>query len=503
MPLATRQGPPGPNLPAPDTVTPQTKVDMQSALDQVPYIKDSFVNRTAFNPETYADEFKLLQRYILGSRIKVTYFLVSTPTGGLQRSTDIDRSTIRSAIKTSYTQINEFEIVMQGPIHNTFDQESKETKVFGEALLYPGMHPRMGDLFVTPIGDATYGIFRVTSIERLSYRQGANHKITFFLDSRASDEYIDIIKQSVTEELWFDKDTYLGDTTTLLKSDSYRHLKTLKQMRNILIRYYYNTFYDKKMSSIMSPEGIYDPYLVNYLNGKISIEDSIYRPTQLYVNFQNYENTLWSRLNDVTNRKLVNIQANYNYIMYRVNRWDDFITSLVNRTMIGIGNPNREAMSPGESEEFIPLQRLGTDYPDPPPGGLFAPAFTPGPGPLYPPASPYPPPSNNLLPNQNTVPFRDNAFGSQDPLLYISTQAGYVLSTNFYTANYTAMTPLELLVYAAIYDRNIEDIGSFIDIYLNRYSSLSFDDQYYFIPLYLWLIDVALNQIQAPNSFMT
>lgn len=464
MPLASLTGDPNLNIPPdPDSAASAPLPTMQTALDQQPYIKDTFVNKTAFNPETYADEFGLLQRYASGSRILVTYFLLSTPTGGFQRSDAIDQSNLRSAIRTSYTQINNFEIVMQGGIKSSFDNVSKESIVVGEALLYPGMHPRIGDEFVTSIGDSTYGIFRVTSVERLSYRQGSNHKITFFLNRRATQADVDVLKASVTSELWFDKETYLGDTTTLLKADSYIYLKTLRQMRGILIRFYYNSFYDKTMASIMSPDGSYDPYLVNYLNEKISLRESNYRPNQLYPGFQNYENSLWARLTDVTNMKLTNIQSSFNFVQYRVTRWDVYITALVNRIMVALDNPAKQAAS------TVTQVTGGVDYQN-----LTVDGFMPG-----------------------------DFLGQPNPLLYISNTPGYVLSMNFYNGDKTSMTPFEFLVYAVINDRTVNDIADFIDSYLNKYSLLTPQEQYYFIPLYIWLIDVAITNIAAPSTFMT
>jgi hypothetical protein len=267
---------------------------------------------------------------------------------------------------------------------------------------------------------------------------------------------------SVTETLWFDEATYLGDTTTLLNSQSYCYLKTLRQMRPILIRYYYNAFYNKSFSSIMSPEGVYDPYLVNYLNSKISITDSIYRPVQLYPAFQNYENSIWSRLTDVTNRRLTSIQSSYNILTYQVTRWDISITSLVNSNMVGLDNPIKQAIDALPANADLYSNQVG--------GG-----FMPG------------VPGTDLL----------------NPILYVSTTPGYVLSMNFYNGDKTAMTPFEFLVYAVIYDRTVNDIGDFIESYINTYTNLTLDEQYYFIPLYIWLIDVALNTISAPSSFMT
>lgn len=466
MPLASRTG--GPVVPpinppiSNDQTVPTT---MQSVLDHQPYIEDTFVNRTAFNPQTYADEFRLLQRYISGSRVQVTYFNLSTPTAGLQRSESIDPSMIRNPIQTSYTQINNFEIVFQGHgLQSSFSQDSSETLIAGEALLYPGMQPRMGDLFVMQIGDSKFGILQVSSVERLTYRQGASHKINFFVREYGTEAAVAIIQQSVTAEVWFDKETYLGDATTLLREDSYIFLQTFRQMRRLLIGYYYNTFYDKTVDSILSPEGVYDPYLVQYLNAKISITDSIVRPRQLFPGLQNYDNSLWSRLTDVTNRRLINIQSSYNLIKYRVSRWDVSITGLVNRVMIGLDNPNRLLIN-----QITPYP-----IPDTPPGIT---------------------PSSSTLPGMGTGTFRE--------LEYIQTLPGYIFTTNFYTGDKTLMTPFEFLIYAVIYDRKISDLRGFIEGFLNQYSLLTLDEQYYSIPLYLWLIDLGIVQISGPHAYLT
>lgn len=457
MPLAGRYG-------TPNTGSSPNSVEREP-LDHQSYVEDAFVNKTSFNPQTYAEEFKLLQRYISGSRITVTYFLLSTPTAGLQRATTIDPSSVRSSVQTSYTEIKNFEIVVQEKgFQSEFNQDSKETKITGSALLYPGMKPRIGDLFLTPIGDSTFGVFQIMDVTRLTYRQGTNHKITFFLREYASDDRVLAIRQSVTKTVWFDKETYLGDATTLLKEESYQYLKTLRQMRLLLIRYYYNTFYDKKISSIASPSGIYDPYLVHYLTAKISILDSIKRPLQLYPGMQNYDNSLWARLTDVTNRTLIGLQANYNVMQYRVSRWDISITSLANRTLIVLDNPNRQAMeanlttSSGFSNETVPPTR-GDIY-----GGY-------------------------------SVPLKS--------LELISSEQGYVLSPNFYTGDKTSMTPFEFIIYVIICDRKLIQIKDFIECYLVKYSELTYDEQYYSIPLYLWIIDIAIDSISAADSFMT
>lgn len=459
MPLASRFGGPGTTPGVGDS--PGQGVIRSEILDHQPYIENTFINKTSFNPQTYAEEFKILQRYSAGSRITVTYFLLSTPTGSLQRATTIDPSSLRSPVQTSYTEIKNLEIVVQkGGLQSEYNADSCETKITGEALLYPGMKPRKGDLFVTQIGDATFGIFQIVDVERLTYRQGANHKILFFLREFATEDGVNTIRQSVTKTVWFDKETYLGDATTLLNEESYGCLKILRQMRSVLIKYYFNTFYNKNLNSIVSPEGVYDPYLVAYLTSKISILESVNRPVQLYPALQNYDNSIWARLTDDTNRSLVGLQANYNIVRYHVTRWDVSITSLVNRTMISLDNANRQAMEASLlSTSNPPPQMNWQNRPSPTLGWSLQPVAT--------------------------------------------DQPGYVLSTNFYTGDKTVMTPLEFLVYSVIMTRKLVYLKDFIDLYLMQYTQLTYDEQFYAIPLYLWMIDLAVDGISAPNSFMT
>lgn len=563
MPLASRSGHLSPvGL---DKPIENKSISQEEIIDHSPYVEDTYVNMTSLNPETYAEEFKLLQRYSLGSRISVTYFLNSTPTAGLQRATAIDPSSLRSQDQKSYTEIKNFEIVIQGKgIRSDFNQESNETKVTGEALLYPGMKPRLGDLFITPIGDAVYGVFQVMNISRLTHRQGSNHRISFFLREYASDERISQIRESVTKTLFFDKEIYLGDTTTLLKSESYHALKVLRSSRTLLIRYYYNTFYSKELDSIMSPQGIYDPYLVHYLNSKISIVDSVKRPLQLYPGHQNYENSIWYRLTDVTNRTLVGLQSNYTVDKYKVSRWDVSITSLVNRTLITLENANRQAMEQS-------VNNLKAVLPIISPTGMVTndnytisimPLKIEFKSPVYLESIVITSGSNTLVQGIDwTVGDVDTTLISKilntDPtftgtlitsinilsslqLPYLITYSyqlywpriesidyssrrhsnrtqpsvswslipilqghGYVLSPNFYASDKTTMTMLEFLIYSVIKERKFIGIKDFIDGYLLRYTELTYDEQFYFIPLYLWLVDMAIDNISAPDAFMT
>lgn len=73
--------------------------------------------------------------------------------------------------------------------------------------------------------------------------------------------------------------------------------------------------------------------------------------------------------------------------------------------------------------------------------------------------------------------------------------AYYVFSEPFYNGDYENMLPFEQFLYAAIKNRYITDTTTLINTYLNNYLSLTEVDQFYQIPVYLWMIDVAIDSI--------
>jgi hypothetical protein len=82
----------------------------------------------------------------------------------------------------------------------------------------------------------------------------------------------------------------------------------------------------------------------------------------------------------------------------------------------------------------------------------------------------------------------------------------YLYTSNFYNGTVAAMTAEELLVYNAITKRTAGDLGILISNYLDLFITLSPLDQFYKIPLYVHLIDMALlpqyREADAPSMSM-
>lgn len=399
---------------------------------RISYVEDTFITKTAMSPSNYAEEYGAIVSYGDGSRVIVTYFSRGADSEN-KKTSDADVSISRNPIHTSYTKIKQFEITFTEAYTADFNTDNMESKAIGTAITYPGFKPVIGDIFYMDINDGNIGSFKITSVKRLAVRQGASHQISFILDQVVTTEYNKNIHRSVTKELTFDKATYLGDGTTLFEDDEFRQLQTLRRLRPTIIRYYYSQFYNESYNSLFSPDGIYDPYLVEFVNSKVSLLESGKRAAQLYPPITNYERTIWSRLTEPYTTSLHNLRSQYAHVRGESSRYDAGITTLINKPFV-----------------FIKA-------------------------------------SDDAKYNRHVVE--------------LDVHEDYVLSSNFYTDNTESLTYLERAIKEIVFTREIMDIADVIHILLDNFAELPLDKAFYYIPLYIHIIDVCINTLTNANRF--
>ena len=280
-------------------------------------VRDTFINRTAISPETYPDIFGSLLQYSTGTPVIVEYFRKSASYINNQ-TIDTSFSLERAAVHSSFDLIHNFEIRMQDQLEIKIDQETTETSIIGSAIVYPGLKPNVGDIFYLKLPDNNIGVFNVNQTEPMSIHRGTNYKIDFHLDGMLDDVSDAKIRESVSEELWFDKQSYFGSEVGLLTDTSYNQLSDLTRYRKAIISRLMNQFYNTTEKSLIRPDNVYDPYLIEYLSNKISINDNKRDLCQIanpYTHF--FTNTIWETyLNqDVSNLMYTGYTLN-KYQMY-------------------------------------------------------------------------------------------------------------------------------------------------------------------------------------------
>lgn len=277
--------------------------------------KDTFINRTAINTSIYTDTFGSLLSYTEGVPIIVEYFKKRNNYTNVQ-AIDTSFSGERSSIQFSYDLVHNFEIRLKDELDLNIDPEATEITLNGNAIIYPGFKPNVGDIFYLKLQDNRIGAFIVNLTQPVSIAHGTHYSIEFHFDAFVNETYDEKIRSCVSEELYFDKNKYFSDPATLLKSTSYNQLQLLNRYRSNIISNLLNTYYNSTEKTIICPDNIFDTYLIEYLFNKVSIKDNRKHICQIpNPDIDKYDNTILSVLltQDISNL----IYTSYTLCFYR------------------------------------------------------------------------------------------------------------------------------------------------------------------------------------------
>ena len=451
MPLISRSGSSTPPS------NPGTPVSVNDLLAGLPVVRNPALDKMAFDTQQYPDATSAILGYMEGHRLPVTYFNLQGFGGTDIRTNIADSVSERNLVNTAYMRINNFEITLTAAWTFNYDPATTESSVNGEALFYPGVNPLINDVFLTAGGDNKLALFKITSVSPLSWRNRRAYQVTFTFWKFPENQDIQLLEAATIQTVYFDKVNYLDDTVSVLEEDRYRDLITLRQMRDVLSKYYVNSFFDYTTDTYFPPSGVYDPYVVRYMSEKIPFDLVKKRPRQLQSSVElTFSHSIWQRLLDRYTSTWDDVWANFTIVPFVGRSMDVNLTPLVNRTYMRLV-PNGGSSDP----------------PDPNGSGLnqtFLDLVADDPG---------------ILAITNYGPWAEDPSSGTTPV-------PYVLSPAFYTNTTGSMTPFETMLAATLTTRVWTDSQTLINTYLNQYRTLSLNDQFYLIPFYLHLIDVTV-----------
>ena len=234
--------------------------------------KDTFINRTALNPDQNSEIFGAITSYVEGSPVIVEYFKLHVPYINKETMT-ASFSLERAAARSSYDLIHDFEFKLQDQLEIDTDPETNELSISGTCITYTGFKPNVGDVFLFKLPDNEIGVMVVNAATPLSIHRGTNYRVEFHLYDFITEEINTKLMASVSEELVFDKQQYFSDKVTLLKSSSYTELQLLRKYREDLITRQFSTFYSREQKTFMRGDMLFDPFIIEFWNQMLSITD--------------------------------------------------------------------------------------------------------------------------------------------------------------------------------------------------------------------------------------
>ena len=202
-------------------------------MDNLVTISDTFTTKTAVNNTRYSDIAGMLALYPEGSPIIVTYYhkIVSEID---VRSGVTDLSPHSNSVHKDYTKILQFEMRMIGQLESNFEEVDNGFAITGEAIVYPGFIPHIGDEFLLDVGDGKIGEFKLTNVIPTTYRQGRCHKVSFEIIGYLEPSDLATLESGVRETVYFEKNSYVGDGWTEIELRKYmKYYSRLRYLEHI------------------------------------------------------------------------------------------------------------------------------------------------------------------------------------------------------------------------------------------------------------------------------
>lgn len=302
------------------------------------HIQDTFTTRTAVNATRYSDERGDLLLYIEGAPIEVTYYHVNFPEIDI-RSGSGDISPMANKVHKDFTKIIGLEMRLQGDMQPTFVEVDNSFDILGEAIMYPGFEPNIGDEFFLSMGDGKVGEFKVNNKTPMSYRQGKCFKINFEILNYVDSTIRDRLESGVRQTLYFSKKMYPGDGDwTFLEHESFVTLRDLEKSRRDMVQYLVNNYYSEDYETFVRSDGTYDPYVVEFLQKRLTIREIKVRPRQLFTRLKNYSKSIWYYFTDrVDTRKLKEVVPGASTAFFSADALATDHNALLNRYYIVLG----------------------------------------------------------------------------------------------------------------------------------------------------------------------
>ena len=303
-------------------------------------VKNTFINKTAVNTDIYSDTTTLLAGLPEGRVLTVTYFSQNhDPTDVQSAVVDLTCNT-KDDVHVSWTQIRNFEIRARNEFAFSYDVDTNNTDFKGEGIVFPRFTPKIGDIFIYEVRNGKYGVFYISSVERLALGQDTYHAIQYLMQGYVDADYRDRLTKQTTQVMYFDKTKYIVGNTAMLTSEGYANKKDLLHIRSEIIEDYMERFYSTKFSTFIRPDDIYDPYVVEYWNTKISITESMkqIRPTQILISVSNFKKTIWALLTNHPIKNLDHLDKYSNTDEFKATFWGTNITSLLGHKFLTVGD---------------------------------------------------------------------------------------------------------------------------------------------------------------------
>ncbi len=155
-------------------------------------------------------------------------------------------------------------------LSSSYDSATGITKVTGSAVMPYGVTPNVGDVFIAKIDTAEDAIFLINVVERKTFRKDTVYEVNYSLYGYNTNDnsFVSTLQSRVQDTYYFNKDSNFFNRDVLVTPTVKQATDSLKRLLVETQDYYFSTFSQKGIGSILVPgtnHRLYDPLLINFI----------------------------------------------------------------------------------------------------------------------------------------------------------------------------------------------------------------------------------------------
>lgn len=174
----------------------------------------------------------------------------------------------KEAAYQQYDLIRQLEMRLQGDFSYSQNEDNKGQTVTGEAIMYPGVVPNDGDMFIADAGQGRSGLFVVNTSVKLSYYKQTCYRVQFtlvlFIDE--DPRYARNLEEKTVRVKHFVADFMRQGKNPIVIDDVFAAYRDLHRVQETMISEYLRLFFSEVCQTLLIPgQSVvsYDPFLVS------------------------------------------------------------------------------------------------------------------------------------------------------------------------------------------------------------------------------------------------
>lgn len=219
---------------------------------------------------------KNILQYVEGSRYKVRYYRQALGTDNEVQAQDADLAPAHQ----QYIVIDQMLLAVTQELDPVQNETDGQFVVTGQAIVFPGLIPNKGDMFLGDIGDGEEGIFTIRAAPRaLTHLRDTYYEIEYVLTDRStgmSRKRADLDAKVIQELVFVQDYLAVGEKPIITKTEFLTRQEMILTRRE-LIDMYYADFYSRNRNTLLVPDQAgqtYDPFVTSFMRDMITAREN-------------------------------------------------------------------------------------------------------------------------------------------------------------------------------------------------------------------------------------